>query len=123
MALIDTLRSAIAKAIVPTLRSGGLVVTVQRLPYAGPGLNGRDTYAPPVDVPDVLLEDEDAKSVKAHGTDVVIRAKLTIFDPALIVNAKDRWILPDGREMGAAIIRPGVVPTDGGRILTQVLLG
>lgn len=122
MALVDTLRQAVA-GIRQTLKVGGLVVTVQRRPYAGPGTSGRDNYGALVSVPDVLLEDVDAEVVRFEGVDNSVRAKLTIFDPALLVSRKDRFVLPDGREFGVKLVKPGVVPTDGARITTEVMLG
>lgn len=121
MSIANALRSGVA-AMRQALGAGGMLVDVQRKPYLGIGQNGRDTYGPAETVPDVLWEDVDARVVTFEGAESVVRAKLTILAP-FVVSAKDRWVLPDGREMAGKIVRPGVVPEDGERITTEVLLG
>lgn len=122
MSLVTTLRAGIA-ALKGTLAGGGLLVTVQRQAYAGVGLNGRDTWSAAVAVPNVLFEDAEGTKVRFEGDDVIVRGKLTIFDPTLVVSRKDRFIVPDGRTLEAAMVRPNVIPADGGRLVTEVLLG
>ncbi len=122
MSILNALRSGVA-VIKSTLKGGGLLVSVQRRAYNGVGQNGRDTWLPAVAVADVLFEDAEGTKERFEGDEVTVKGKLTFFDPALVISRKDRFIVPDGREMEAAIVKPGVVPEDGGRIVTEVLLG
>lgn len=122
MALADDFRAGIA-TMRETFTAGGLTVDVQRVPYTGIGLNGRDAYGDAETVPDVIFEDVDTKVIDRNGTETVVRATLTILSP-MVVSSKDRWVLPDGRSMSTKLVDPGVVPGDGnGRISTVVHLG
>lgn len=109
-------------AIRQALQSGGMLVTVQREAFDGVNDNGRDVYADPVSVPGVLFEDTDARVVTFKGVESVVRARITLLDP-MVVSIKDRWTTPDGRKMIARLVTPGVVPANGQRIVTEVMLG
>lgn len=121
--ILNALRAGV-KAITGVLASGGLLVTVQRKAFVGVGKSGRDEWSSTLQtLPNVLFEDAEGTKERFEGDEVTVKGKLTIFDPGIIVSRRDKFIVPDGREMSAHIVAPGVVPVDGGRITTEVLLG
>jgi hypothetical protein len=122
MALVDAFRSGLA-ALQRTLRAGGFELTVQHEAYLGLGNDGQETYAAAVTLPAVLFDKVVTRQQEGRWVSVTIPVLLIVGARAVGLRVRDRFTLPDGREVIATAVDGAVLPESGERLAAEVSCG